>query len=272
MRASPARSIRTLREGIDLALDFGMDDVLSCVALARLPPKPFTNKLKRLHIRINTGFWNRHELSIVVFAAQARSLSAQAPPRVGAVDAHAGGQAFARAAAVERGILRPARDAGRIAHRRSLACHGNGLRQPRRARHLYRAADRWLARGGRCRSRQGRRDLPAALACRTRFPFLVPARRRAAGRAIGGADRRTEDRYGRWQGGALRDAAGARDLGNPRCDRRLSAGGEECARSRLRRRRDSWRQRLSDRAVFAVAHQFTHRSIWRLDPEPRRAS
>jgi hypothetical protein len=32
MRASPARSIRTLREGIDLALDFGMEDLLSCVA------------------------------------------------------------------------------------------------------------------------------------------------------------------------------------------------------------------------------------------------
>jgi N-ethylmaleimide reductase len=33
--------------------------------------------------------------------------------------------------------------------------------------------------------------------------FLVPARRRAAGRAIGGADRRFEDRDRRRQGGAL---------------------------------------------------------------------
>src|SRR6185295_383200 len=97
---------------------------------ARLPPEPFTNKLKQLHIRINTGFWKRHELSIVVFAAQGRTISAQAP---------------SRAAAVERGILRPARDAGRIADRRGLARHGNRLRQPRRARHLYRSADRGLA-------------------------------------------------------------------------------------------------------------------------------
>ena len=57
IRASPSRSIRTLREGSDLALDFGMDDLLSLDRAARLPPKPFTNKLKRLHIRINTGFW-----------------------------------------------------------------------------------------------------------------------------------------------------------------------------------------------------------------------
>ena len=43
----------------------------------------------------------------------------------------------------------------------------------------------------------------------------------------------------------------------------------ERARGRLRRRRDPWRQRLSDRAVPAVAHQFAHRPIWRLDREPR---
>jgi hypothetical protein len=32
IRASPARSIRTLREGSDLAVDFGMDDLLSWIA------------------------------------------------------------------------------------------------------------------------------------------------------------------------------------------------------------------------------------------------
>ena len=41
---------------------------------------------------------------------------------------------------------------------------------------------------------RGGDHLPAALACRARLAFLVPARRRAAGRAIGGADRRPEDR------------------------------------------------------------------------------
>ena len=48
--------MRTLSEGSDLAADFCMEDVLSrlvtdyhdCVT------KPFTNKLDRLHIRINT--------------------------------------------------------------------------------------------------------------------------------------------------------------------------------------------------------------------------
>src|SRR6266576_5125261 len=57
-----------------------------------LRPKPFTHKLKRLHIRINTGFWNRHELSVAVFAAQGRPQSAPAPSRAGAVDADAGGK------------------------------------------------------------------------------------------------------------------------------------------------------------------------------------
>src|SRR2546429_2016328 len=80
-----------------------------------LRPKPFTNKLKQLHIRINTGFWNRHELSIIVLAAQGRPLSAQAPSRDGAVDADAGGEAEPRAETLECGILRAARDPGRIA-------------------------------------------------------------------------------------------------------------------------------------------------------------
>ena len=58
---------------------------------------------------------------------------------------------------------------------------------------------------------KGGDDLPAALACRTRLAFLVPAGWRAAGRAVGGADCRSENRDGRRQGGALRDAARARD-------------------------------------------------------------
>src|SRR5437879_558135 len=118
-----------------------------------LRPKAFTNKLRRLHIRINTGFWNRHELSIVVFAAQGRPLSAQAPSRDGAVDADAGGEALARAAVAERRVLRAARDGGRVADRRSLAGDGNGLRQPRCARHLYRAANRGQIGRASCRER-----------------------------------------------------------------------------------------------------------------------
>ena len=90
----------------------------------------FYEQAERLHIRINTGFWKRHELSIVVFAAQGRSLSTPAPSRVGAVDADAGGKTFAGAAAVERGILRAARDAGRVAHRRSVAREETGFGSP----------------------------------------------------------------------------------------------------------------------------------------------
>ena len=63
-----------------------------------------------------------------------------------------------------------------------------GFGSPGVARHLYRRADRGLAQGRRRRPRQGRVHLPAALACRPRLAFLVPARRRAAGRALGGRD------------------------------------------------------------------------------------
>src|SRR5665647_3375747 len=47
------------------------------------------------------------------------------------------------------------------------------------------AAERGILRAAR---NIGRSDLPAALACRPRLAFLVPARRRAAGRALGGTD------------------------------------------------------------------------------------
>jgi len=63
-----------------------------------------------------------------------------------------------------------------------------GFGSPRRSRHLFGTSDQGLARGRRCRSCQGRRDLSPALACRARFALLVPARRRVAGRAIGSAD------------------------------------------------------------------------------------
>ena len=99
------------------------------------------------------------------------------------------------------------RAAGRIADRGSLACDGNGFWQPRGARYLYRATGRRLAKGGRRRSRQGRRDLPPTLARRPRLAFLVPARRRAAGRAIGGRDpARFEDGDGGWKGHGPGDA------------------------------------------------------------------
>ena len=110
-----------------------------------------------LKSEIAAMFRGRNELSSAVFTAQGRSLSTQASPGDGAVDADARGKAVARAAAAERGILCAARDAGRLDHRRSLAGGSDRLRQSRRARHLYGAADQGLARGRRCRPRQGRR-------------------------------------------------------------------------------------------------------------------
>src|SRR5205823_2816380 len=115
IRPPASISMRTLSEGSDLPFGFCMEDVLTRFGDHALRLKPFTNKLKRLHIRINTGFWNRHELSIAVFAAQDRPLPAPAPCRASAVDADAGGEAEPRAAAAERRILRAACNAGRIA-------------------------------------------------------------------------------------------------------------------------------------------------------------
>src|SRR5579863_1064396 len=90
------------------------------------------------YIAGSTGiFWGGHELSLVVFTAAGRSVPARTSRRDGAADANAGGTAKPRAAAVECGILRPARHAGRPDHRRSLAGDGDRTRQSRYARRLF---------------------------------------------------------------------------------------------------------------------------------------
>ncbi len=158
---------------------------------------------------------NRHEFSVAVFTAHGRSLPAPPSRGDGAADADAGGEAFAGAAAAERRILCAARHAGWPDHRGSLAGHDVGLWQPGRTRHLFASADRGMAWGRRCRSRQRRIDLSPALACRARLAFLVPAGRRIAGRAVGGADfAGPEDDDGRRKGHDLRDAARAGDRRN----------------------------------------------------------
>ena len=103
----------------------------------------------------------------------------------------------------------------RADHRGSLARDGNGLRQPRRARHLFGRAGQGLARGGRCRPRPGRRHLPAALgtSAASRIPDYSPAARcrsRPRSRYLG---RVQGDDRGR-QGRSLRDAARPGDGGN----------------------------------------------------------
>src|SRR5258708_7591487 len=99
IRPSGSRSIRTLREGSDLTPGFGMQYFLtksfsSEAASLRGKQKlleSFTGRLNRLHTRMNTGNSGvalRDELSIVGFAAQSRSRSAQTSPCIGAIDPH----------------------------------------------------------------------------------------------------------------------------------------------------------------------------------------
>src|SRR6476620_7948984 len=83
-----------------------------------------------------------YEFSFIVFAVAGRSLPSQSSYRDGAADADAGREREFRAAAAERGILRPARDAGRPDHCRSLARDVDGTRQCRQAGHLFGPEDR----------------------------------------------------------------------------------------------------------------------------------
>ena len=106
-----------------------------------------------------------------------RSLPAHASRRDGAADADAGGEAEPCAAAAERGILRAARHAGRPDHRGSFAGDGDRIRQSRRARHLFGAADRGLARGRRRGARQGRHRSfsSSGMSAASRIPRSSPA-------------------------------------------------------------------------------------------------
>src|ERR1700730_15565721 len=157
MRPSGSRSMRTLREGSDLALDFGMEElalpvpnvrwILSCFRSKRVrvlrEQSAAKQKARAFHERgrsprypIRQNFStetfgaHRHELSIVVFTVADWSLPAQPSPRDGALDADAGGAGEFRAATAERGILCAARDTGRADHRGSLTRDGDWTRQP----------------------------------------------------------------------------------------------------------------------------------------------
>src|SRR3981081_1652286 len=188
MRPSESRSIRTLSDGSDLTLGFDMEDLLCCSAPSDCHRSLLQTRRTGYISRSTHIFRGVHELSFVVFSSADRSVPAQTSPCDGASNANAGGKAQSRAPAAERGILWATRDVRRIDHRRSLAGRGDRFRKSWRSRHLFGAPDQRLARGRRCRSRQGRSDFSPALACRTGFALLVPARRRVAGRALGGAD------------------------------------------------------------------------------------
>ena len=174
------------------------------------------------------------------------------------------------AAAAERGILCAARHAGRPDHRRSLAGDGDRFRQSRRSRHLHRAQiDGWRKVVDAVHAKGGIIFLQLWHVGRVSHSSFQPGGA-LAGRAFGGADSgRVQGDDGRRQGGRRTRRRARWRPKRSRRDRCLPAGGEERARGRLRRRRDPRRQRLSDRAVPAVAHQSAHRPIWRLDREPR---
>src|ERR1700692_458447 len=166
IRPSVSRSIRTLSDGSGLALDFCMAGVPPVPRAERLLLRPFANKVNRLHNHINTDFRGRHEFSSFVFTVANWSLSARPPGGNGALDPDAGGTIEVCAPVAERRILRSARHAGWLDHRRGLAGHGDGSWQCGHAGHLFRTADQGLAGCRRRRPRQGRIDFSPALACR----------------------------------------------------------------------------------------------------------
>src|ERR1700738_2895114 len=187
MRPSASRSIRTLSDGSDLTLGFDMEDLL-CRSVPSDCHRSLLQTRRTGYISGSTNiFRGVHELSVVVFSPADRSVPAWTSPCDGASNANAGGKAQSRASAAERGILWATRDGGGVDYRGRLAGGGDRFWKPRRARHLFGASDQGLAQGRRCRSCQGRSDFSPALACRTGFALLVPARRRVAGRAVGGA-------------------------------------------------------------------------------------
>src|SRR5882757_8860992 len=131
IRPSGSRSIRTLREGSDFALDLGMKYLLAMSFRAQRLPRRIKTKAAPAFYEPTEpvtysyeygefGVPHRHELSSIVFTAADRPLPAQTSSRSGASHPNEGGKARPLAAAAQCGILRPARDAGRIADCRGV--------------------------------------------------------------------------------------------------------------------------------------------------------
>src|SRR5436190_1701506 len=123
IRPLGCRSIRTLREGSDFALDFAMKFLLTMYFRAQRLPRRIKTKAAPVFYEQaepdtysyeygEFGVPSPHAISIVVFPAADRSLPAQTSSRLGTVDPDAGGKAQPLAPAAECGVLRPARDAG----------------------------------------------------------------------------------------------------------------------------------------------------------------
>ena len=179
-----------------------------------------------------------------------------------------------------------------------------GARRPRR--HLLRPA-----RHGRADRHRGHRHQPSGpgLCRRARplaptslpagsgspTPFMRPAARSWSSSGMSGASRMTPAAGRRQAGGAVRDPGKIQDLSwssrtaaasssrPPSPARWMQAkfpassmisaarqGGDRG--SGFRRRRDPWRQRLSDRPVPALGHQPSQRQLWRFASKTGRAS
>src|SRR6266404_5809587 len=103
IRPSGSRSIRTLREGSDFALDFAMKCSLTISFRAQRVPRRIKTKAAPAFYEQSEpvtysyeygefGVPCQHELPIVVFTAADRPLPAQTSSRIGAPDPDAGGK------------------------------------------------------------------------------------------------------------------------------------------------------------------------------------
>ena len=132
-------------------------------------------------LKYHQTFGVQNEIAVVVFAAQGRSF--QLSHRVVMAPLtrmRAERDSFApRPLNAEYYGQRATPGGLIIAEASPVMAAGRG--NPATPGHLFGRADRGLAEGGRCRACQGRPDLPAALACRSRLPFVVSRRRVAGG-------------------------------------------------------------------------------------------
>ena len=219
------------------------------------------------HLQFSGSAKNEHA-DQTVRALQAWPDHASQSPRDGAADPQPRDAAGHGAQSAGDRILRPAR-LRRTAGERGNPGFAAGPGLSGHARHLFQGTGRGLAQGDRPRARARRPHLPSALACRTHFACRPAAEQPGAGGAVRdprqGQDVRRRNVRRRLR--AARAGAG----GNPRHHRRLQARHGECAGSRLRRRRNPRRQRLSAGAVCQGRHQQAHRRLWRVDREPREA-
>ena len=116
-------------------------------------------------------------------------------------------------------------------------------------------------------SRRGRPHFHPALACRARLACLAAAGGRGPV-APSAIPAKTQDLPRKRPGRCRRRRARCGSTEIPRIIAEYKKGRQKRQARRLRRRRDPWRQRLSDRPVPERRDQQAHRFLWRPDREP----